>query len=214
MSELLKLTNISYQVNQQEILQNISFTLNNNDYLTLTGPSGSGKSTLLQLIANLLTPTSGKIAFHKSNIATMDPISYRKKVSYCAQQPTLFGNTVLDNFSFPYQIRKKSFDMEKAKASLRRISLPENYLSKKITELSGGERQRIALIRNLLFLPEILLLDEVTAELDDESKQVIHQLIDELNKEEKFAIIYVTHDSQEINSAKNLKKIVAGKLEE
>ncbi|WP_459617704.1 ATP-binding cassette domain-containing protein, partial [Enterobacter hormaechei] len=83
-------------------------------------------------------------------------------VSYCAQTPALFGDTVYDNLIFPWQIRDKRPEPEVFLEDLARFELPESILKKGINELSGGEKQRVSLIRNLQFLPKILLLDEIT----------------------------------------------------
>ena len=168
MKPILELHHVGYQVEQNQILQDISLTVATQDYITITGPSGSGKSTLLRIIASLLTATQGDILFKDQNIAEMDPIQYRRQVSYCFQQPTLFGKTVADNLDFPFQIRQTTPDVEKQKAALKVVGLPENYLDKRITELSGGEKQRVAMIRNIMYVPDILLLDEPTNYLDEE----------------------------------------------
>lgn len=212
MSKIVTLDKISYRTKDQIILQDISFDIEENSYLTLSGPSGSGKSTLLKIIASLVSPTSGQLFFEGTDVETLDPINYRRVVSYCFQQPALFGETVADNLQFPFQIRQQNFDQKKALAALEKVALPATYLNKKIIELSGGERQRVALIRNLLFPPKLLLLDEVTTGLDSESKQVVHQLINELNQKNALTIIAITHDEQEIKQASLLKTIEAGKL--
>lgn len=96
---------------------------------------------------------------------------------------------------------------------LQLVDLPESYFSKSINELSGGERQRIALIRNILFLPKVLLLDEVTAGLDEQTKTIIHRLMDDIQKK-GCTILQVTHDEAEINSAKKLLHVQGGKLDQ
>ncbi|MBZ4341504.1 ATP-binding cassette domain-containing protein, partial [Mycobacterium tuberculosis] len=78
---------------------------------------------------------------------------YRQQVSYCAQTPALFGDSVYDNLIFPWQIRNKQPDPQALLADLQRFGLDENMLEKSINELSGGEKQRVSLIRNLQFLP-------------------------------------------------------------
>lgn len=88
---ILKLRNVAYQAGQKQILQNVSFEVEEGAFLTLIGPSGAGKSTILKLIANLINPTSGKIFFREKDIMKIDPLIYRRSVSYCFQQPSLFG---------------------------------------------------------------------------------------------------------------------------
>ena len=189
----------------------ISLDIAENEFLTITGPSGSGKSTILKLLANLISPTEGIIEFRNKDINQYLPTEYRRKVSYCFQQPLLFGEKVVDNLRFPFRIRKQKFDQDKAVRALKAVDLTPDFLNKNITELSGGEKQRVALIRNILFKPDVLLLDEITTGLDDDSKEIVHTLIKEVHQN-KTTIIQVTHDNDEIEHAGKIIKIVEGKL--
>ena len=208
---LLHLTDVEYETAGQKIIQNISFTLTNGEFLTLTGPSGGGKSTLLKLIATLLTPTAGTIYFKDKSQSDYEITNYRQQVSYCFQQPSLFGETVYDNLCFPYTVRNQNFDHKRAAELLELVALPNDYLKKNITELSGGEKQRVALIRNLMFLPEILLLDEVTTGLDEKNKNIVHDLITAVQKE-NVTIIQVTHDPEEIKNASKILWLEKGSI--
>ncbi|WEA89286.1 ABC transporter ATP-binding protein [Lactobacillus gasseri] len=206
---ILKLRNVAYQAGQKQILQNVSFEVEEGAFLTLSGPSGAGKSTILKLIANLINPTSGKIFFREKDIMKIDPLIYRRSVSYCFQQPSLFGEKVADNLSFPYEVRKQAVDRKRLLQLLHEVSLEADYLDKDVTSLSGGEKQRIALIRNLFFLPEVLLLDEVTTGLDEDNKAIVHQLIERVHQQ-GVTIIQVTHDQDEITAAQNIIRIKKG----
>ena len=206
---ILKLRNVAYQAGQKQILQNVSFEVEEGAFLTLIGPSGAGKSTILKLIANLINPTSGKIFFREKDIMKSDPLIYRRSVSYCFQQPSLFGEKVADNLSFPYEVRKQAVDRKRLLQLLHEVSLEADYLDKDVTSLSGGEKQRIALIRNLFFLPEVLLLDEVTTGLDEDNKAIVHQLIERVHQQ-GVTIIQVTHDQDEITAAQNIIRIKKG----
>lgn len=208
---VLSLKNISYQVKDKTIISNLSLDIEKSDFLTITGPSGSGKSTILKLLANLISPTKGIIEFKDKNIDQYSPDEYRRHVSYCFQQPALFGEKVIDNLSFPFQIRRQKFDKAKAVEALKEVDLGADFLDKKITELSGGEKQRVALIRNLLFKPDVLLLDEVTTGLDDHSKEIVHNLIKKVHQQDT-TIIQVTHDNDEIKNAIKTIKVVEGRI--
>lgn len=208
---ILTLKDVSYTVNQQQIIPDFNLTVAANDLLTITGPSGCGKSTILKLIASLATPTSGEIIFAGKNQRDYERPLYRQQVSYCFQQPTLFDQTVRDNLQLPFQIRGQDFDQKRVTNYLELVDLPTDFLDKKITDLSGGERQRVALIRNLIFPPKILLLDEVTAGLDSRSKAIVQDLIRQLTQD-KITLIQVTHDSDELKTAPHIIRMQQGAI--
>lgn len=201
---LLELRNIGFIADDHKILDDVSLTLNRGELCIITGPSGCGKSTLLKIAATLLEPTSGTVILSGAESQTLKPEEYRKRVSYCFQTPLLFGSTVMDNLAFPYLIRGQRADEEKIRQGLRRLHLDAGIVYKPIDELSGGEKQRVALLRNLQYLPEVLLLDEVTSALDDDNKQIVHQLIDELVQEHQLGVLWISHNSDEIHSASHV----------
>ena len=213
MNSLISLEKVNYQIADQHILHDVDWQIPAGAHIILTGPSGGGKSTLLRIIAAMISKTSGTLIFDGQPIESYDPIMYRRQVSYCFQQPTLFGETVADNLAFPYQIRKQVMDTQRVVTALNNVGLSERTLHQPIIELSGGERQRVALIRNILFLPKVLLLDEVTAGLDENNKQIVHACLRQLNEQDHVTTIMITHDATEIAAADQLAKVVAGRLE-
>jgi putative ABC transport system ATP-binding protein len=198
---LLRLEGVGFKTDDAVILHNINLQLSAGEFKLITGPSGCGKSTLLKIIASLLSPTSGRLFFDDADIATLSPETYRQQVSYCAQTPALFGDSVYDNLIFPWQIRNKQPDPQALVADLQRFGLGENTLEKSINELSGGEKQRVSLIRNLQFLPRVLLLDEITSALDESNKQNVNDIIHGYATEKQVAVLWVTHDRNEISHA-------------
>jgi len=213
MTDLFTLTDVDFATSERQILHQINLTVTAGDSLTITGPSGSGKSTLLRIMATLLTATGGEIDYNGRKLSAYDPFAYRKEVSYCFQQASLFGDTVYDNLSFPYIIRNQAFDEAHALDALSQVELGPDNLHKPITELSGGEKQRVALVRNVLFTPKVLLLDEVTTGLDADTKAIVHHFIDHLNQHHDVTLIAVTHDETEINAANHLITLTNGQLE-
>lgn len=209
---LLEINNLSFETADKKILENIQFVLGEGDFLSITGPSGSGKSTLLKIIATILSKTSGEILYNGKPIESYEPTEYRKEVSYCFQSPVLFEDTVKDNLAFPYDIRQMAFDEGKAVEYLKTVGLSEDYLNKSITSLSGGEKQRIALIRNILFQPKILLLDEVTSALDEENRQIIWKWLHEMRQKTEMTILMISHNEEEAALASKHIRIVAGKM--
>lgn len=212
MAELLRFNKVSFEVNNQKILHNINFTINQGELVSISGPSGSGKSTILKLISHLISSTTGQIIYHNQAIETLPYAAYRRDVSYCFQSPQLFGETVRDNFVFPAQIRDEELNEEQAINLLAEMQLNYIDLDKEINSLSGGEKQRIALIRNLLYPPKVLLLDEITASLDNETSQVIWHWLLEQAKKHDVTLIWVSHKQAEIEMANHFMTINQGKI--
>lgn len=209
---ILSLTDISYQVEQRQILNKVNLEVQAGDFLTLTGPSGGGKSTLLKIIASLISPSDGEIIFQGQNQRDYEVTTYRQLVSYCFQQPSLFGQTVADNLQFPFVIRNEASSQVQIEQALTKVNLPTSYLNKNITELSGGEKQRVALLRNTMFLPKILLLDEVTVGLDARSIEIVHQFIKQLWQDAGLTIIQITHNQAELSQAAKVLWLEEGSL--
>ncbi|HLR92744.1 MAG TPA: ATP-binding cassette domain-containing protein, partial [Atopostipes sp.] len=214
MESILELNHVSFEANGNEILKDITFTVNKGEIITFTGPSGSGKSTLLKLIGYLLNPTSGTIQYKNKDITQYEPTEYRKEVSYFFQNAVLFDEVVRDNLAFPAKIRDESFDEERAIEGLEAVQLSKAYLDQPIHELSGGERQRVALIRNLMYPPEILLMDEVTSSLDKENREIVSSFITRLNEKEEVTVLWITHNEDEINASNRIIHLEEGKMED
>lgn len=204
---LLDVKDVAFSVGDRQLLRPVSLQLHEGDCVLLTGPSGSGKSTLLKIIASLLTPTSGQLIFRNSDITTLKAEAYRQQVSYCFQTPQLFGQTVYDNLALPWQIRRQKPQQEKLVAHLESVNLSPDMLNKSIEQLSGGEKQRVGLLRNLQFMPQILLLDEVTSALDEENKLAVLSLINRIAAEEKVVVVRISHDVNDIQQAEQVLRL-------
>lgn len=214
MSTIIELDGLSYKASDKVILSDIDLNVSKGDFLSITGPSGSGKSTLLKIVASLLSKSSGSFYFEGKAIEEIDPVTYRKAVSYCFQSPVLFGETVSDNLSFPFKIRNVDFDKDRAEKMLASVGLEPIYLDKKITELSGGEKQRIALIRNIIFTPKVLLLDEVTSALDEDNRKIIWKWLHSIYDAGDLTILMVSHNQEEAQLAPHSIEIKNGKITE
>jgi putative ABC transport system ATP-binding protein len=209
---LLQFEKVSFAANGQVIIDDLSFSLEKGDSIAIVGPSGSGKSTLLKLCSHLISPTSGIIFYQGKSLTDYDPLELRKSIAYCFQTPYLFGDTVSDNIRFPYAIRNMPVDQERVADLLATFQIPPDFLDKDVKILSGGEKQRIALIRTLLFKPEILLLDEVTAALDTENTSKVEAAVASLNAE-GMTVLWVTHNlEQSRRVASKVMTIEEGKI--
>lgn len=213
MEKIFEVKNLFYQVGETKILKDINLSIEQGKYLTVVGPSGSGKSTLMRILASMISATSGEVLFHGQDINTFEPTEYRRKVSYAFQQPTLFGKTVRENLAFPFEVRKQDFDEEMVVKYLEMVNLNKDYIDKSVNDVSGGEKQRIALLRNLLFQPEVLITDEVTAGLDAENKAIVHKMLNEFNSR-GLTILRVTHDESEIEDSTDKITIKNGEVQD
>lgn len=196
----------------QPILKDLDFQAESGDWITLIGKSGSGKSLFLKGLARLQKLESGQILLNDQNYQDYAVEEYRKKVSYVVQAAQLFGETVRDNLDLPYLVRKLKPDSTQQLAGLAQMDLASEYLDKPITELSGGQKQRIGLLRNLLFPPTVLLLDEVSTGLDEDTKALIWSVLEELHQNENNIILSVTHDHAEIEAAKQVYTFESGQM--
>ncbi|MGG2466478.1 ABC transporter ATP-binding protein [Paraclostridium bifermentans] len=199
---ILRLKDIRYISDNTQILDSVNLNIEKGDCVSIIGASGSGKSTLLKICSDLISPTNGEIFFEEKNYLDYDPIELRQKISYCVQIPYLFGKSVFDNLSYPFIIRKKEIDEQRILQFMKKLNLDSDYLHKDINALSGGEKQRVALIRNLMFTPDILLLDEVTSALDKENAKIVESLIKEMN-DNGITVIWVTHSLEQSESIFN-----------
>lgn len=202
---LLDLQDVSFVNDGKTILKNVSFVVEAGDFISIVGPSGSGKSTLLKLCSHLISPTGGNILYKGVNMNEYIPTELRKSIAYCSQLPSLFGNSVKDNLDFPFSIRNMPFNEDRVKELLSLFNIPFTFLNADVQNLSGGEKQRIALVRSLLFLPEVLLLDEVTSALDSENTRMAEDAISSLNNE-GITVLWITHDPEQ--SQKYANKII------
>jgi putative ABC transport system ATP-binding protein len=194
--------NISKHFGSVTPVQDVSFTVEQGEFVTLLGPSGSGKSTLLGLIAGFEKPSKGTIALQGSDIGNLNEdqlaLMRRKSVGFVFQAfhliPTL---NALENVAFPLYPVKMNEDerQERARTLLEQMGLSgrADHLPAK---LSGGERQRVAIARALVNKPAILFCDEPTGNLDSKTGKEILDLLIALNTEQGVTLFMVTHDKE------------------
>ena len=194
---MLECKNMNLVKNNQHILHNISFSVKLGDSIGIIGPSGSGKSSLFRLLNLLISPTDGQILYHNKNIQEYVPTELRRSIAYILQKPYLFGTTVEENLLYPYQLLGKKPDYNELDSYLDKVQLPKNIIEKKNTALSGGEQQRIALIRSLLIKPQIILLDEVTAALDETNTLLLEKLILDEQMLHQATLLFITHNLEQ-----------------
>lgn len=182
-----------------DVLKGVDLTLRKGEQLSLTGKSGAGKSTLLNIMATLERPDSGKILFNGTDPVKMSDAklsSFRnREIGIVFQFHHLLPEfTALENVAIPLMLSiSKKESLKKAEAMLERVGLSER-LNHKPAELSGGEQQRVAIARALINDPSLLLMDEPTGNLDNETGKMIIELILSIAKERELTTLFVTHN--------------------
>ncbi len=203
---LLKATNISKTYREgdieNEVLINVNLNIFSEEITAIVGKSGSGKSTLLHILGTLDTPTKGIIQFDNKSLSYCsddEKANFRnQKLGFIYQFHHLLSDfTALENVMMPLLISKlpEQEVAKRAKEYLCKVGLEER-MSSKPSELSGGERQRVAIARALVNKPKLVLADEPTGNLDSYNANEIFTLFSNLAKEEKTAVVMVTHDEQ------------------
>lgn len=178
-------------------LSNVSFRVDEGDFIAIMGPSGSGKSTLLNVIGGLDYPSSGEVILDGKRIDNLDENDFvdirRNKIAYVFQQYHLLPSlTALENVMLPLIFCGLKKEEERALEMLEEVGLG-GRTEHKPSQLSGGEQQRVAIARALVNSPALILADEPTGNMDQETGREILGLFQQLNEDGR-SIIVVTHD--------------------
>ncbi len=199
--QILELNNVSkivtHKNEKKTILKDINLEITKNKTLGLIGPTGSGKTTLLRILNMIDEPTSGHIKY-KNKIVTSNSLDYRRRIAMVFQKPIVFKGDVFDNIYYGLKIRgiKKRECIDEISKYLDIVNL-SGYENQKANTLSGGETQRLALARTLILKPELLLLDEPTANLDPNSTLQVEEIIKDIQKNTDTTLIISTHNLQQ-----------------
>ena len=196
---LLNVHNLSLELNNSIILENINFALENNEILSILGPSGSGKSSILRLLAGLIKPNKGQISFLNKVISSKNKIvpTGERNIGLMFQEDVLFPHlNVFKNIAFGLENLKKDNKETLVNNFLYKFGLYDKRNSYP-SVLSGGEKQRVSLARVLITNPKILLMDEPFSNLDNNLRKEICDYTIENLKENKMSVIFVTHDVEE-----------------
>ena len=191
--DLYRMKALRKDYNGRTVLHIGALTINRGEIMAVVGPSGSGKSTLLRLL-NFLEPASaGELHFDGRAMPADPPLATRRKVTTVFQRPQLLNRSVSANVAFGLRLRGSVADNGRVHQTLERVGMTALAQSTTRT-LSGGECQRVALARALVLQPEVLLLDEPTANLDPYNVNLIESLIGEQHLLYNASIVLVTHN--------------------
>lgn len=217
---ILKIENLKkvYGSGETEVkaLDDISFQVEEGEFIAIIGPSGSGKSTLLHSIAGLEKPTSGNVYFYDKDIYKMNKkeltILRRQKIGIIYQFYNLIPTlNVEENIILPIELDRKKIDTKKLDEIIKFLGL-EKRKKHLPNELSGGQQQKVAIGRALMINPTIILADEPTGNLDSKSSEEIMQVLKKANKDYKQTIIMITHNLEIAQLADRIIKIEDGKI--
>lgn len=213
---LLEAIDLSHRYGQSEILKGISLSIERGETVAFIGPSGAGKSTLLRLLDLLEQPTFGTISIQGEQVgkSSSQRLARRRRMSFVHQKPLVFTASVFDNIAQPLKWRGIKAEELRSRVSkaLAMVGL-ENYAGREAKTLSGGETQRVAIARALVTDPEILFLDEPTANLDPHSTARIEELMLNIIKSQNLTVVMTTHDlAQGQRLARRIGVLINGEL--
>jgi len=203
--ELIRVEEVSFQYDSISVLEEVSFSIAQGDFVAILGPNGSGKTTLVKLILGLFRPTRGRVLLMGKSIEEFNAWS---KIGYVPQKATH-----IDPF-FPASAREvvamafasgrpmagggKKEEDEAVALALERVGMAA-FRNRPIGSLSGGQQQRVIIARAIVNAPELLFLDEPTAGVDAATQGLFYEMLHRLNEDQRITIILVTHDIGIVN---------------
>ena len=200
LSKVVNIENLSVRYPGVTAIDNVSFSVNEDDFLGIIGPNGAGKSTLFSCMLGLLTKYEGKIEFFGEDIRKSR--GYLKKIGYVPQKPVFEKN-------FPATVREvvrmgmtRNFSEERIDQVLQDVWIHE-LGHRRIGELSGGQQQRVFIAKALVNEPKLLILDEPVTGIDSQSTELFYGILRELNQKQNITIIWSSHDMDAVNRLAN-----------
>jgi tungstate transport system ATP-binding protein len=192
---IYRLRNLQKFYGGRQVLDIQALEIYRGEALALVGPSGAGKSTLLRLLNFLEPPDRGSIEFEGMEYAQGKemPLEMRRRVTMVFQRPILLDRTVWENVAFGLRLRGQGDAAHPVRQAIEQVGLGE-LARQRARTLSGGEAQRVALARAMVLRPDVLLLDEPTANLDPYNVGLIEGIARRMNREQGITLVLVTHN--------------------
>jgi tungstate transport system ATP-binding protein len=199
LEELYRIENLSKSFGNKKVLHNIDLKIYRGEIFAFMGPSGVGKTTMLRLLNLLEMPTTGKLIFNGNENAILQKNYIMRRMSMLFQRPAVFSTSVFNNVAYGLAVRgvDKKTKEKKVIDALALVGL-EGCEKQKALTLSGGEAQRMAFARAIVFKPDVLLLDEPTANLDPANVAKIEDIIKKIRRELGTTIIMASHNIYQV----------------
>lgn len=179
-------------------LQPLTLDIQQGEFISIVGSSGGGKTTLLKLINGLLLPSTGQVFVLGQNTAKTDLIALRRQIGYVIQGAALFPHlSVAANISYVPSLSGKKLTQQRLEALMALVDLPPELLERYPISLSGGQQQRVGIARALATQPQIMLMDEPFGAVDEITRTILQDSIQQLHQQLKTTIVFVTHNIRE-----------------
>ncbi|MHC5139248.1 MAG: ABC transporter ATP-binding protein [Planctomycetota bacterium] len=189
----ISINNLTLRYDGHSLFEDVSFEVPSGRTVCIDGPSGCGKSSLLRAMLGFVRPQGGEIAIDGTPINDKTVWELRHNIAYVTQEPDMGRQGVLDCIQRPFAYKANAhlqWNQQTVEEWFDRFGLPRKLMAKQTTDLSGGEKQRVAIIIGLLLDRPVLLLDEPTSALDKQSKQILKDILTDLQK----TIVFISHE--------------------
>ncbi|MBE6112506.1 MAG: ATP-binding cassette domain-containing protein [Peptococcaceae bacterium] len=198
METVIQFQNACKQYGEVYALQPLTLDIAQGEFLSVVGSSGGGKTTLLKLVNGLLLPTSGKVLVMGQDTAQVDLIQLRRQIGYVIQGAALFPHlSVADNISYVPGLSGQKLPQQRLEELMKLVDLPADLLHRYPISLSGGQQQRVGIARALASQPRIMLMDEPFGAVDEITRTVLQDSIQQLHQQLQTTILFVTHNIRE-----------------
>lgn len=188
----------SKQYGDAYALQPLDLSIAAGEFLSVVGSSGGGKTTLLKLINGLLLPTTGQVLVLGQDTAKTDLIALRRKIGYVIQGAALFPHlSVAANIGYVPGLSGQKLSQQKLEELMNLVDLPLELLERYPISLSGGQQQRVGIARALATQPQIMLMDEPFGAVDEITRTILQDSIEQLHHQLNTTIVFVTHNIRE-----------------
>ena len=192
---IITIKDMSFGYGKEDVLSDVNFIVEEQEYVGIIGANGAGKSTLMKLILGQLSPSKGEVTVATDSIGYVPQVGFSKVSNFPAnvEEIVLTGiHKEIGMFHFPKKEHKK-----RVSDVLTLVGM-QDYKKRMLSELSGGQQQRVLIARALIQNPKLLVLDEPLTGIDKEAGEMLYQLLDKLNKEYGMTIVMVTHNMEQV----------------